>query len=36
MMNKVAHGPISEIRRQASLPDGHHLIAAVRKVFRLD
>ena len=36
MMNKVAHGPISEIRRQASQPDGHHLISAVRKVFRLD
>jgi glutamyl-tRNA reductase len=36
MMNKIAHGPISEMRRQASQPDGHHIIAAVRKVFRLD
>jgi glutamyl-tRNA reductase len=36
MMNKVAHGPISEIRRQASQPDGHYIINAVRKVFRLD
>ena len=36
MMNKIAHGPISEIRRQASQPDGHHIISAVRKVFRLD
>jgi len=36
MMNKIAHGPISEIRRHASQPEGHHLIAAVRKVFRLD
>jgi len=36
MMNKVAHGPISEIRRQASQPDGHYVITAVRKVFRLD
>ena len=36
MMNKMAHGPISEIRRQASQPDGHHIISAVRKVFRLD
>jgi len=35
MINKIAHGPISELRRQASLPDGHHFIAAVRKVFRL-
>jgi glutamyl-tRNA reductase len=36
MMNKIAHGPISEIRKQASQPDGHHIISAVRKVFRLD
>jgi glutamyl-tRNA reductase len=36
MMNKIAHGPISEIRRQASQPDGHYFINAVRKVFRLD
>src|SRR5580698_1707960 len=36
MMNKIAHGPISEIRRQASQPDGHQIISAVRKVFRLD
>ena len=35
MINKIAHAPISELRRQASLPDGHHFIAAVRKVFRL-
>jgi glutamyl-tRNA reductase len=36
MMNKIAHGPISEIRQHASQPDGHHFINAVRKVFRLD
>jgi glutamyl-tRNA reductase len=36
MMNKIAHGPISEIRKQASQPDGHYIISAVRKVFRLD
>jgi glutamyl-tRNA reductase len=36
MINKIAHGPISELRRQASLPDGHHFVAAVRKVFRLE
>jgi len=35
MMNKIAHAPISELRRQASEPDGHHFIAAVRKVFRI-
>jgi glutamyl-tRNA reductase len=36
MINKIAHGPISEIRRQASQPDGHYIINAVRKVFRLE
>jgi glutamyl-tRNA reductase len=36
MMNKIAHGPISEIRRQSSHPEGHLIIAAIRKVFRLD
>ncbi|HYL37211.1 MAG TPA: glutamyl-tRNA reductase [Bryobacteraceae bacterium] len=35
MMNKIAHGPISELRRQASQPDGHHFVAAIRKVFHL-
>ena len=25
MINKIAHGPISELRKQASQPDGHHL-----------
>ncbi len=35
LMNKIAHGPISELRKQASQPDGHHFISAVRKVFRL-
>ena len=35
IMNKIAHGPISELRRQASQPDGHYIISAVRKVFRL-
>jgi glutamyl-tRNA reductase len=35
LMNKIAHGPISELRKQASQPDGHHFVNAVRKVFRL-
>lgn len=35
LMNKVAHGPISELRKQATQPDGHHFVAAIRKVFRL-
>ena len=36
MINKIAHGPISELRRHASQPDGHHFITAIRKVFRLE
>jgi len=35
IINKIAHGPISELRRHASQPDGHHFITAIRKVFRL-
>jgi glutamyl-tRNA reductase len=35
IINKVAHGPISELRRQASQPDGHYFITTIRKVFRL-
>ena len=26
IINKIAHGPITELRRQASHPDGHHFI----------
>src|SRR5262249_48761887 len=35
IMNKVAHGPISELRQQAGKPEGAHVIAAIRKVFHL-
>jgi len=35
IINKVAHGPISELRRHASEPDGHQFITTIRKVFRL-
>jgi glutamyl-tRNA reductase len=35
MMNKIAHGPISELRNQAGQPDGAHMIAAVKKIFHL-
>lgn len=35
LINKIAHGPISELRRQASHPDGIHFITVIRKVFRL-
>jgi glutamyl-tRNA reductase len=35
IINKIAHGPISELRRQASDPSGVHLISVIRKLFRL-
>ena len=35
IINKVAHGPISELRRHANEPDGHNFVVAIRKVFRL-
>ena len=35
IINKVAHGPISELRTQAGRPDGAHVIAAIKKVFHL-
>ena len=35
MINKIAHGPISALRRNAGQPDGERFIDAVRKVFHL-
>ena len=35
IINKIAHGPISELRRQANEPDGNQVVVAIRKVFRL-
>jgi glutamyl-tRNA reductase len=35
IINKVAHGPISELRLQAGRPDGAPVIAAIRKAFHL-
>jgi len=35
IVNKIAHGPISEIRNHAGHPDGAHVIAAIRKAFHL-
>ena len=35
-VNKIAHGPISELRQQAAQPDGIHFIEVIRRVFRLD
>jgi glutamyl-tRNA reductase len=36
LVNKIAHGPISELRRRAGHPDGLHIIEALRKAFRLE
>lgn len=35
IVNKIAHGPISELRRQAGQPEGASVIEAIRKVFHL-
>ena len=35
LMSKVAHGPISELRRQAGTSNGPAVIDVIRKVFRL-
>ena len=35
IVNKIAHGPISELRRNAGDPDGVQVIDAIRKVFHL-
>ena len=35
IINKVAHGPISELRVQAGKPDGAHAVALIKRVFHL-
>jgi glutamyl-tRNA reductase len=35
IVNKIAHGPITELRHSASSPDGAQLMELIRKVFRL-
>ena len=35
IINKVAHGPITELRSQAGHPDGARVVALVKKVFNL-
>lgn len=35
IINKIAHGPITELRRQADDPAGVHLVGVLRKLFRL-
>jgi glutamyl-tRNA reductase len=35
IINKIAHGPVSELKKQAAEPDGIHVVDAIRKVFHL-
>jgi glutamyl-tRNA reductase len=35
IVNRIAHGPISELRRQAGNPEGTQVIDAIRRVFHL-
>jgi glutamyl-tRNA reductase len=35
IINKIAHAPITEMRRQASDPEGMQLLHMIRKIFRL-
>ncbi len=35
IVNKIAHGPITELRKQATDPSGVHLITTIRRLFRL-
>jgi glutamyl-tRNA reductase len=35
LINKIAHGPITELRRQAADPGGVHVMGVIRKLFRL-
>jgi glutamyl-tRNA reductase len=36
LLNKIAHGPITELRRAAASPQGEHTIALIRRLFRLE
>jgi glutamyl-tRNA reductase len=36
IVNKIAHGPITELRRSASNPEGAHLSDLIRRLFRLE
>jgi len=35
IINKIAHGPISEMRNHAGHPEGAHVVAAIKKAFHL-
>ena len=36
IVNKIAHAPITELRRHADHPQGSYLVDAIRKIFRLE
>jgi glutamyl-tRNA reductase len=36
LLNKIAHGPLTEIRRAAAQPDAEETIALIRRIFRLE
>ncbi len=36
IINKIAHGPITELRRSAANPEGAHLSDLIRRLFRLE
>jgi glutamyl-tRNA reductase len=35
IINKIAHLPISELRRNAASPEGAHVVEAIRRVFNI-
>jgi glutamyl-tRNA reductase len=36
LFNKIAHGPITELRRASAQPEGDRVIRVIRRVFRLE
>ena len=36
IMNKIAHGPIAELRKNAGRPNGIPVVDMIRRVFRLE
>ncbi len=35
IVNKIAHGPITELRRQAGDPEGGQIVETIKRIFRL-
>jgi glutamyl-tRNA reductase len=36
MLNKILHGPISEMKRAAHKKEGSEMVEVVRKIFKLE